>query len=88
MTISEISNLVAFEVTNILIHIWIENLTYNSVKVTNEAELCEFINIFGDAAIVSIQGDTDGVICNILFKQLNRKDLDLKIYEYIHRVYI
>lgn len=88
MTISKICELVEFTVTTVVARIWIHNDGPTNVNIACEAELCAFINIFGDAAIVSIQAYIHVIVCNIRFKHLTKEELQLKVDEYIHRVYL
>lgn len=91
ITISQIYDLIVYEIYNLVVYV---RADYRGQSVTtcaiihNETELSIFIDIFGDAEIVSLEGDANVVIANILFKPLNKTQLLEKVNEYNHRVYL
>ena len=91
ITISQISDLIAYEVYNLVIYIRVyEGEKYNTacIIIHNETELSIFIDIFGDPEIDAIEGDLNVVIGNIHFNHLTKADFIVKKNEYIHKVYI
>lgn len=91
MTVSELSDKVAYEVYNLVLYI----LIYNDGKpvtgcliIHNETELSIFIDIFGDAEVDAVEGDLNVVIGNIHYKDLTKDEYIIKENEYIHRAYL
>lgn len=93
MTISKLSDSIAYEVDNLVTYIIIDSDGKPSITSTiihNETELSIFINIFGDVDIVSVERDlNDNAIIGIIyFKHLTKEELLLKENEYLRRAYL
>lgn len=91
ITISQISDLIVYEIYNLVVYacaVYRGQSATTCVIIHNETELSMFIDIFGDVEIVSLEGDINVVIANILFKPLNKTQLLEKVDEYNHRVYL
>lgn len=93
ITISKLSDSIAYEVDNLVTYIIIDSdgkPSITSIIIHNETELCIFIDIFGDAVIVSVESDlNDNAIIGIIyFKHLTKEELLLKENEYLRRAYL
>lgn len=91
MTISELSDLIAYEIYDLVTYIRVyedDKPATTCVIIHNETGLCTFINVFGDAEIDAVEGDVNCVIANIHFNHLSKDDLLTKVNEYNHKVYL
>lgn len=91
ITISKLSDSIAYEVDNLVTYIIIDSdgkPSITSIIIHNESELSIFINIFGDADILSVESNlNDNAIIGIIyFKHLTKEELLLKENEYLRRV--
>lgn len=91
MTVSELSDKVAYEIYNLVLYVLVYNdgkPATDSIIIHNETELSIFIDIFGDAEVDAVKCDLNVVIGNIHFNHLTIDEYLIKENEYIHRAYL